>query len=197
VTDPSPEYTPPAPTYIVLYQIPDVINYVVLVTIKSGITVPANAQTLVQNAVIAAFAGADGGPRAKIGATVYASRYYGPVAALGSWATQIVSIEVGREGNAATVVGSISGNTLTVTSVVNGVLAVGNALTDGSGVVMPGTVITGFVHGSLGGTGTYTVSKTQTISSETLNITELADSNAVNIDEAPSTSARLVLLNLV
>jgi len=56
--------------------------------------VPADAVTQVRNAIVAAFNGDDGGPRSRIGATVYALRFAGAVAALGPWA-QVVSITVG------------------------------------------------------------------------------------------------------
>lgn len=196
VTDPSPSYTV-APTYAVLFEVPEIVEYVVLVTLKNSLSVPSTAQTLVANAVIAAFAGLDGGSRAKIGSTVYASRYYGPVAALGSWAQQIEQIQIGRIGSGAEIVGSIAGNVLTVTSVIEGVLATGQVLTGSLGDIEGGTIITGFVSGSVGGTGTYTVSQTQTIPSENIWATELEDSDQLNINEAPTTSTALVLINLI
>jgi hypothetical protein len=61
--------------------------------------------------------------------------------------------------------GSITGTTLTVTAVANGVLAVSNILT-GSGVTS-GTTITAMGTGT-GGTGTYTVSASQTVASTAL-----------------------------
>ncbi|MFM7080126.1 MAG: T9SS type A sorting domain-containing protein [Bacteroidota bacterium] len=68
-------------------------------------------------------------------------------------------------GNIATVIGSISGNTLTVTSVANGSLSVNNPI-QGAGIA-PGTIISGLVTGT-GLTGTYTVSISQTVSSTTI-----------------------------
>jgi hypothetical protein len=44
--------------------------------------------------VLASFNGTDGGPRARIGSWLFASRYYANIAALGSWAL-IYSIQVG------------------------------------------------------------------------------------------------------
>lgn len=64
--------------------------------------------------------------------------------------------------------GSIAGNVLTVTSVFDGVLAVGQALTDDLGVVLPGTVILKLGTGT-GGTGTYTLTgPAQTVPSQTI-----------------------------
>jgi len=62
--------------------------------------------------------------------------------------------------------GSTSGTTLTVTSVSSGTLAVGQSL---YGVdVLPETVITALGSGS-GGTGTYTINRSQTVTSRSLN----------------------------
>ena len=65
----------------------------------------------------------------------------------------------------AVVTGSISSTTLTVTAVTSGQLAVGQTLS-GSGVT-GGTTITALGTG-VGGTGTYTVSASQTASSTTI-----------------------------
>jgi hypothetical protein len=70
----------------------------------------------------------------------------------------------------ATFTGSISGTTLTITSISSGAIAVGQTI---SGVgVIDGTTITGFLTGAGGNvneTGTYTVSQLQTVASGTLN----------------------------
>ncbi len=104
-------------------------------------------------------------PKARIGSTIYATQYGAAVAALGSWAA-VKSILCGsaNDSDAATVVGSISGTTLTVRSVTAGALAVGDWLTgfDSNGAISVGTTITAFNTG-VGGTGTYTVSNTQQI----------------------------------
>jgi hypothetical protein len=63
------------------------------------------------------------------------------------------------------VTGAISGTTLTVSAVTSGELTVGMEIT-GTGVT-PGTKITALGTGT-GGTGTYTVSPTQTVSSTTI-----------------------------
>lgn len=68
----------------------------------------------------------------------------------------------------ATVTGSISGTTLTVTAVSSGSLCVGQVLS-GTGITA-GTQITGLGTGT-GGTGTYTVSASQTVSSTTVTAT--------------------------
>lgn len=68
----------------------------------------------------------------------------------------------------AVVVGSISGTTLTVTSVVDGTLAVGNRLTIAATGLDYNTYITALGTGT-GGTGTYTISQTATVGSTTIN----------------------------
>jgi len=70
--------------------------------------------------------------------------------------------------SAATFTGSISGTTLTVTSVLSGTIAVGQAIF-GQGMDQ-NTVITALGTGT-GGTGTYTVSDSQTVASTTINST--------------------------
>jgi hypothetical protein len=62
--------------------------------------------------------------------------------------------------------GSISGTTLTVTAVTSGAIHVGQSLT-GTGVAV-GTTISGYGTNTFGGTGTYTVSFSQTTSSTTI-----------------------------
>lgn len=66
---------------------------------------------------------------------------------------------------ACVVTGSISGTTLTVTAVTSGTVMVGETIS-GSGVT-GGTTITGYLTGA-GGTGTYTVSVSQTVASTTI-----------------------------
>lgn len=189
VQDTSPGYVPPYPSYNVQFEIPNSLPILFSVVIANSALVPSNAVSLIQNAIISAFAGGDGGPRAKIGTTVYASRFYAPIAALGAWA-QIISIEVGSaNAAAASFTGSISGTTLTVTAVASGALAVGQTLFDATGNVVAGTTITALGTGS-GGTGTYTVGISQTVTSEAMQAA-VADAFdvSVRIDQVPTVSA--------
>ena len=71
--------------------------------------------------------------------------------------------------SAATFTGDISGTTLTVSSVLSGIIAVGQAIF-GEGIAQ-NTVITALGTGT-GGTGTYTVSDSQTVASTTINSTD-------------------------
>lgn len=68
----------------------------------------------------------------------------------------------------ATVTGSIAGTTLTVTAIASGTLAVGQVIYDTSANITPGTTITAQLTGAAGDTGTYTVSSSQTVGSETI-----------------------------
>lgn len=94
VQDTSNGYQPPYPTYSVKYQTAVGLPIKFAVTITSSPQVPSDAADQIKAAITAAFNGSDGGARARIGATLYASRYYSGVAALGAWA-QIVEILIG------------------------------------------------------------------------------------------------------
>ena len=181
VEDTNPAYTPPYPSYDVSFQIPDSLPILFAVALASNPQVPADAATQIQNAIISAAAGGDGGPRMKIGTEVFASRFYAPVAALGSW-VQIVSIQIGAP-TAASFTGAISGTTLTVSSV-TGTIAIGQTVFGAAGDVLAGTMITA-------GSGTsWTVNQSQTVSSEamTSGVANAFDV-AVNIDQVPTVTA--------
>lgn len=197
VTDQSPGYSPPYPSYNVSFQIPASLPILFAVSITNNSAVPADAATQVQNAIIAAFAGADGGARATIGSTIFASRYYAPIAALGSWA-QIISLLIGsNNGPAAVVTGSLSGGVLTVSAVTSGALAVGQTIGNDAGTILPGTQIVSLGTGT-GGTGTYNVTNTQTIGSGAVKAAiATLTSVAVNINQAPTISAANILVTLV
>lgn len=191
VYDTSAVYEPPYPAYQVVFEIP--INLVVVfsVTLLNNLQVPANVATLVQNAIIGAFAGLDGGIPAKIGTEIFASRFYATIAALGSW-VRIIDILIGTADTASSVfTGSISGTTLTVGSTTSGALAVGQILVDNTGNIVPGTTI---VSGS--GT-TWQVSISQTLASEQLyGVVANQFTSSVNINQYPVTSAGFITVNL-
>lgn len=102
-------------------------------------------------------------------------------------------------GTAAVVTASISTTTMTVTAVASGRLAVGQTLS-GTGVTA-GTRINGFLTGT-GGTGTYTVSISQTKASGTVNATGAANATDVALADllsvmlAPTFGADQVSINL-
>lgn len=185
VVDPNPAYSSPAPSYEVRFQRPDVIDFSVLVTIRQNSLVPDDARSQIQTAVLNAWTGADGGQRARLGGTVFASRYYGPIVNLGDWA-EVLSVLVGVRGSAASVQGSINGEVLTVSQVFSGQLAVGSVL-DGTGVE-DGTFVSALLGGT-GGIGTYSVSVSQNMSSSAVTASTVADVVDMRIDEAPALAA--------
>jgi hypothetical protein len=159
VYDTSPQYAPPGIPYTVVYEIPDPLSFVVLVQIANSSAVPANANTLIQNAVVAAFAGTDGGRRAGIGSTVFASRFYAGIEGLGDWA-EIVEITLGTTNSpAASFTGEITDAVLTA-SVVTGTIAVGQTLFGES--IQDGVTILSQASGTPGGAGDYNLSATFT-----------------------------------
>lgn len=90
----------------------------------------------------------------------------------------------------ATVTGSITSTTLTVTAVASGTLAEGQPIS-GTGVT-PGTIITAFGTGT-GGVGTYTVSAPQSVSSTTItagrnSVLEIENFRHQNAQVGPATS---------
>lgn len=196
VQDTAPPYVAPFPTYNITFEIPAALPVIFAVTLASGPNVPANALALVQGAIVAAFAGGDGGPRAAVGGTIYASRFYAPIAALGPWVS-IISILIGSPNvPGAQFTASIAAATMTVSAVSGGTLAVGQVLTDTTGNVIPGTSITAFLSGT-GGTGTYTVSNSQTVGSEAMSGTVPSQTSVVvQIDQTPVVNANDISLIL-
>lgn len=87
-------YASPYPSYTIKFQRPTALPIYFAVVLADNGQVPADATAQVQDALLAAFAGADGGQPAKIGATVYALRFAAAIAALGPW-VQISSIAIG------------------------------------------------------------------------------------------------------
>ncbi|WP_347558567.1 hypothetical protein [Robbsia sp. KACC 23696] len=97
-----------------------------------------------------------------IGQAAYANNSTGGVQFGANWTGAAVTGSIAPN----VVTGSISGNTLTVTAVTSGVLAVGQTIT-GTGIAA-GTTISALGTGT-GGVGTYTLSGTaQTVASETI-----------------------------
>lgn len=94
VEDSNSGYSLPYPTYDVKFTVPDGLPIYFDVSIANSPAVPADALTQIRAAIVNAFVGGDGGPRARIGSTIFASRFYAAVAKLGAWA-QIISIKIG------------------------------------------------------------------------------------------------------
>ena len=198
VYDTNPLYQPPYPAYSVYFETAKNLPFVVAVSIANNAQVPSNAATLVSQAIVNAFAGVDGGPRAAIGAAQFASRYYATIAAL--WpGVRIVSILLGSTNlTVASATGSITGTTMTVTAVASGALAPGQSLFDAGGAIISGTTIVNQLTGTTGGTGTYTVSASQTVTSEAiLAVVATQFEVPVNVNQIPVVSAANVTLTLI
>lgn len=194
VQDQNSGYTPPYPSYTVKFDIAAALSVYFFVTITNNTAIPSDALTQIQAAILAAFSGSDEGQRAQIGATLLASRYVNGIAALGAWA-QLISVQIGTSNApAATVTGSIAATTFTVTAVASGTLAVGQYLSGAN--VAAGTYITALGTGA-GGTGTYTVSVSQTAASATVKAVGPNNSASVNANQAPTFVASNVQLSLV
>ena len=173
VYDSNPLYAQPVP-YQITFEIPTPLQFYFDVTLVESAQVPSNAATLIQTALVNAFtegimpnqsATAPLVPnlRARIGSgSVFASTYTQVVNALGSWA-QVANISIGSANSPdATVLGYISGNVLTVTEILSGVVKLNDYVVDENDVVPVATQITIFGTG-VGGTGTYTVNNPVTL----------------------------------
>ena len=194
IQEPSTLYVPPVPTYRVTFELPTAVDFAVQVVLKSNPGIPNDALDQIRTAVLAAFSGSDGGQRARIGSTVFASRYYSGVAALGRW-SQIVDIQLGINGGAAAFTASTVGTVLSVTEVARGQIKIGQLLQDVDEVLLTGTTVTGYLTGN-GGVGTYSISKAQAVSSELMSATELVNDVVMNINQAPALAGENIHLAL-
>lgn len=87
-------YSAPYPSYSVKFNVPTNTAVKFAVQIQNNGSLPSDIITRVKNAIVSAFSGGDGGPRARIGSTILASRFYAPVA-LSATAVPVLSIKVG------------------------------------------------------------------------------------------------------
>ncbi len=94
ITDTSSGYEPPYPTYVVNFQRPVSLPIYFAVSIANNGQVPSDAPAQIKAAIVAAFGGADGGPRARIASTIYALRFVSAIQALGDWA-QVLTLAIG------------------------------------------------------------------------------------------------------
>jgi hypothetical protein len=182
--DSNPLYASPVP-YLVTFEIPAALQIIFAVNIVAGPLVPSNAATLVQNAIINAFAGGDGAPRARIGGTILATRFIAPIAALGTWA-QVRSIYIGSVNTASSTFTGVIGpsSTALVISSITGTVADGQTVIDATGNVIAGTVIQS-------GSGTsWVVNISQSVLSEPMSgVFANQNSISVNANQIPEVVA--------
>lgn len=88
----------PYPTYTVKWETPTSVPVFFAVDIVNNTSVPANITQLVQDAILAAFNGQDGGSRARIGSTLYAGRYFAGISAIGN-GVELLSIGIGTSAS--------------------------------------------------------------------------------------------------
>lgn len=93
VTDTS-GYNIPYPSYVVTYETPAALPILFAIQIAASPALPSNIIALVQAAIIGAFNGTDGGQRARIGSTIFSSRFYGPLTAINT-AVSVLSLLLG------------------------------------------------------------------------------------------------------
>jgi baseplate J-like protein len=87
-------YQNPIPTYSVGFIIAAPTPIFFAVQLANNANLPANIIPLVQQAIVASFTGTDGSLRARIGATILASKFYAPVSLIGP-EVSILSILIG------------------------------------------------------------------------------------------------------
>ncbi|AVA33024.1 baseplate J/gp47 family protein [Cupriavidus metallidurans] len=87
-------YQQPYPQYSVKYQTLTPTPILFSVQVANNPNLPANYVQLIQNAIIAAFTGEDGGSRARAGTTIFAGRYYPSVMAVDP-SVELLSIQLG------------------------------------------------------------------------------------------------------
>jgi hypothetical protein len=183
VEDTAGVYSAPLPSYAVSFVRPTSLAILFSVVLQNNAQIPVDAASQIQAAIMLAFAGADGGSRARIGSNILASRYYAAVSALGSWA-QVLTITLGsNNAPGATFTGSIAGTALT-TSAPTGVIAIGQTISDVAGAIPAGTIITA------GSGSSWTINKSLTVPSRTMKgVTPTLTTVSVNADQVPTINA--------
>lgn len=195
--DMSPQYGPNGIAYPVTWQMATPVPIFFAINIKNSAGVPSNAAALVQTAIANAFSGADGGLPAWIGVPIVSSRFFAGLTALGPWA-QVLSIGMAMSNDVpdATFTASISGTTMTVTSMGSGTITAGMGLVGPN--VSGGTTVQQQLGGTPGGAGTYQVSISQNAASGLVNGFLVTDAQEiVGIDTMPVTSAPYITVNLI
>lgn len=87
-------YAYPYPSYVVTWETPAALPVLFAVQLAANPAMPSDIVALTKQAIVDAFNGADGGQRARIGSTIYASRFYAPVSLL-SPSVSILSLLLG------------------------------------------------------------------------------------------------------
>jgi uncharacterized phage protein gp47/JayE len=88
-------YEYPYPSYVVSWETADALPILFAVQLSNNPSLPSDIVNLTKQAIVAAFNGQDGGIRARIGASISASRYYAPVINIAPSAVTILSLLLG------------------------------------------------------------------------------------------------------
>lgn len=92
-------YSNPIPSYTVKFQRPTPAPIFFAISVQNlGATPNATITQAIRDAIVYAFGGGDGGQRARIGATIFATRYFQAVAGAGQIA--VLSLAIGRSAPA-------------------------------------------------------------------------------------------------
>lgn len=196
VQDTNAGYTLPLPAYVVSFREATATPILFAITLQNSTAVPANAATLISNAIVGAFAGTDDGAVPRIGSLILSSRFIAPIAAIAPWAANIISIQIGSANTPVAVgTGSIAGAVLTISAVSTTGFAIGQSVTGPN--IEDGTVIISLGSGT-GGTGTYNVNQSQTAASGTV-VGAIANQNSVQmgIAQEPTYNPNNLSLTLV
>ncbi len=94
VVVPDTSYTIPYPTYTITFERPAPLPIFFRVELTDSSSLPSNIISLVKAAIVAAFNGLDGSQRIRIGGTILASKFVGPVSRIGP-EVSILSILIG------------------------------------------------------------------------------------------------------
>lgn len=87
-------YSEPYPAYTMVWERPAGLAVKFAVNIQGGTNVPPDAEDQIKAAIVSAFGGGDNGPRARVGAKIYALRYATPLASL-EWRPLLISLKIG------------------------------------------------------------------------------------------------------
>lgn len=91
-------YSSNYPTYTYQWTVPTTVDIYMKVEIEGNEFLSTSIASDIQSAVISAFSGDDGGTKASIGDSIYASRYYGPIQDVDTKNLNIVSVLVSTDG---------------------------------------------------------------------------------------------------
>lgn len=91
-------YVYPYPEYTIKWVTPAPVSVHFKIEIESNDSLPSNITSLVQQAIINAFNGVDGGTRARIGSKIFSGRYYSGVQAIDQSNINILGISLSKDG---------------------------------------------------------------------------------------------------